>query len=67
MVLANHTPFVPQGVPPVSQSFDLIGLKAGRPPVLGERGWGWLAVRGFARVLYGVLSLSHGSLWLHGG
>ena len=31
MVLANNTPFVPQGVPPVSKSFDLVDLKARRP------------------------------------
>jgi len=27
MELATHTPFVPQGVPPVSKSFDLIVRK----------------------------------------
>jgi len=32
MELATHTPFVPQGVPPVSSPFDLITPKAVRPP-----------------------------------
>jgi len=30
MELATHTPFVPQGVPPLSKSFDLIGPKVRR-------------------------------------
>ena len=32
MERAIHTPFVPQGVPPVSKPFDLTAPKAVRPP-----------------------------------
>jgi len=37
MELATHTPFVPQGVPPVSKPFELIASKAVRPPGSVER------------------------------
>ena len=36
MELATHTPFVPQGVPPVSKPFDLTAPKAVRPPSLRD-------------------------------